>query len=232
MTKLIADSLKMPLDPGWFAEMTVWENSHVGATNLVDVHQNHLDIMPISEVVSRIVSLNEGLRDFWSDAVGWAPIDAAHLLSKSRLDWQVSLSKCLNLWLEKCNADEEDGRLILAWTNLGSLTEGSLKLFLSVWYRDYRNDVDAIKRKGQPREPDYLTLEPMRQFFKKKIWDNSWDKWIEYIQHRRNAIHAFKDRDLGTFDGFYSDVRIYLRLLRYINYRLPYPDNETYRPRE
>jgi len=71
----------------------------------------------------------------------------------------------------------------------------------------------------------------MRQFFKKKIWDEDWDKWVEHIQQRRNAIHAYKHRDIGSHDEFLSDIRIYLRFLRYINYRLPYPDNE-WMPRE
>jgi hypothetical protein len=60
--------------------------------------------MPIEEVVNRIVTLTEGLRKFWDSADGWAPIEAAQLLSKSRLDWQVSLAACLRIWTEKTTA--------------------------------------------------------------------------------------------------------------------------------
>jgi len=190
--------------------------------------------MPIEETVNRIINLNEGLRQFWTNADGWAPIESAQLLSKSRLDWQVSLSRSLKIWLSECSPEDENGRLILAWTNLGSLVEGTLKLFLSVWYHDYKKDVEAIKKKGELVGPDSLELEPMRQFFKRSIWtkeDEDWDIWIFKIQQRRNAVHAFKSRDIGTFDEFFDDVRRYLIFLRYINSRLPYPD-DIYVPRE
>jgi hypothetical protein len=193
--------------------------------------------MPIDEVVNRIVTLNEDIRRFWTKAEGWAPIEAAQLLSKSRLDWQVSLSRCLKIWLVEPSPDAESGRLILAWADLGSQVEGTMKLFLSVWYKDYKNDVKAIKKKGEGDliDPDSLQLEPMRQFFKERIWrneDKDWDAWILKIQQRRNAVHAYKSRDIGTFDEFLVDVRRYLNFLRYINDRLPYPDDEIYKPRE
>jgi len=190
-----------------------------------------LEEMSIDEVVNRIVTLNDGLRQFWTKADGWAPIKAAQLLSKSRLDWQVSLSICLKIWLAEYLPDDKSGRLILAWTNLGSLVEGTMKLFLSVWYEDYKKDVEAIKKKGKLTDPNSLQLEPMRQFFRKRIWDEDWDAWIQHIQQRRNAIHAYKNRDIGTFNEFFADVRRYLEFLRYINSRLPYPDN-IYMPRE
>lgn len=195
---------------------------------------SELEEMSIDEVVNRIVTLNDGLRRFWTKAEGWAPIEAAQLLSKSRLDWQVSLSNCLKIWLAEPPPDDESGRLILAWADLGSLVEGTMKLFLSVWYKDYKNDVKAIKKKGDLIDPDSLQIEPMRQFFRERIWRNGnedWDAWIQNIQQRRNAVHAYKSRDIGTFDEFFVDVRRYLKFLRYINSRLPYPD-DIYVPRE
>jgi len=51
------------------------------------------------------------------------------------------------------------------------------------------------------------------------------------IQQRRNAIHAYKDREIGNHDEFLLDVKTYLKFLRYINERLPYPD-DIYIPRE
>lgn len=181
--------------------------------------------MSIDEVVDRIVSLNDGLGQFWTEAEGWAPIEAAHLLSKSRLDWQVSLSVCLKIWLSEPLPENENGRLILAWTNLGSLVEGTMKLFLSIFYKDYKDDVEAIKKKGKLIDIDGLQLESMRQFFRKKIWGEEWDMWILHIQQRRNAIHAYKNRNIGNFNEFFDDVRRYLEFIRYLNNRLPYPDD-------
>ena len=187
--------------------------------------------MSVEEVIERIIKLNDGQRKFWGSAEGWAPIEAAKLLNKSRLDRQVSLSHCLKLWTATSSAVVQDGHLILAWANLGSLIEGSMKLFLSVWYKTYKSDVDAIKRKGKLQDPDGLQLEPLRQFFKKRIWGETLDGFVQSTQQRRNAIHAFKDRNIGTKNEFFDNVRKYLIILRYINYRLPYPD-DIYVPRE
>jgi hypothetical protein len=184
--------------------------------------------MPIKEVINRIIKLNEGLRQFWRKADGWAPVEAAKLLSQSRLDWQVSLSNCLNRWRSISKNDE--GALILAWANLGALVEGSMKLFLSVYYKDYQKDIDAFKDKKKSKliDPDILELERLRVFFsKKKIWrqGESWDKWILHIQQRRNAIHAYKHREIGSKKEFLEDVRKYYQFLKFINNSLPYPDD-------
>ena len=197
------------------------------------------DTLPITEVVSRIVTLNTGLRDFWSNSHGWAPKDAANLLSKSRLDWQVSLSGSLRRWIDAPSTEDAASVQILAYANVGTLVEGTLKLFLAVWYNDYKADADAITKKGTVQDPDGATLEPLRQFFKKRIWasaaSDNWDPWIQRIQTRRNAIHAFKDREIGTHSDVLTDIRSYLKLVRRINGQLPYPDDqygplESYEP--
>ncbi|MGA2917765.1 hypothetical protein [Methanoregula sp.] len=174
------------------------------------------------------------MRQFWIKADGWAPIEAAQLLSKSRLDWQVSLSRCLKLWIVDPDPNDDSGQLILAWALLGSLVEGTMKLFLAVYYTSYAADIEAIKKRGDLIDPDSLQLEQMRQYFKKSIWrkeDEEWDLWILKIQQRRNAVHAFKNRDIGNFDEFFTDVQRYRQFLHYINDRLPYPD-DLYKPRE
>ena len=187
------------------------------------------DDLPIGEVIDRIVRLNTGLGEFWSRSHGWAPVGPAGLLSRSRLDWQVSLSHSLRNGIRSPGPEKRDAWQILGYANLGALVEGSLKLFLSVWYDDYKNDVNAIKRRGALHDADGPTLDPLRQFFKKRIWvdvaSDNWDPWIEKIQRRRNAIHAFKDHDIGTHGELLADIRHYLRFLRRISEQLPYPDD-------
>ena len=194
---------------------------------------NHNDVnsMNIEEVIHRIIRFTEALSEFWSSAQGWAPIEAAQLLTKSRLDWQVSLSHCLSIWVDNPTIEEYEGGLILAWSNLGSLVEGTMKLFLSVYYMDYQVDVEAIKNRDKLVEPDRIELEKLRQYFTKRIWDidSSWDESVLHIQQRRNAIHSFRDREIGSFDDFRLDVRRYLEFIRYHNSRLPYPD-EVFSP--
>lgn len=186
---------------------------------------------PLDDVAicARIETLTVGMMRFWKEANGWAPDDAASLLNKSMLEWQASLSACLSWWLQSST----DGELILAWANLGSLVEGQLKLFLSVWLDDYRCDAEAIKKKGELQNPDGCTLESLRLFFVKRIWTTgaNWDSYISRIQERRNAIHAFKAKDIGTFGQWRGELREHLSFVRDINGRLPYPD-DVYVPRE
>lgn len=199
------------------------------------------------ETIKRIIKLTEGLTNFWKRSSAWAPIQAAELLTKSRLDWQASLARQLQLFQDKTNA--ESGLLILAWTTLGSLTEGALKLFLSVYYKVYETqnfakEFKPVKdRKGNLISPDGLMLEQLRLFFAEKVfpkdakeqWKNQgeidWLEWILKIQQRRNAIHAFKNKEIGNMEQFHSELQNYLIFLRKVNNGLPYPD-EMYMPVE
>jgi len=195
--------------------------------------------MSAIEAIDRIETLNRNLAHFWRRANGWAPIEAAGLLSKSRLDWQVSLSRCLRLWIRTPPDRLESGELILAWANLGSLTEGTMKLFLSVFYHDYQKDIDGLKtakayhhKKQAPISPDGLSLDVMRVYFKNgKLLGAEIDAHVELVQQRRNAIHAYKDRPIGDDEEFQAAILSYLVMLREVNARLPYPD-DIYAPQE
>lgn len=188
------------------------------------------DEIPLPEIASRTARLIGRMMAFWKSAHGWAPIEAAQLLNKSMLEWQASLADNLAKW----TGDLNEGELILAWANLGALVEGQLKLFLSVYYMDYLSDAAAIKDKhGTLVDPDGVTLEPLRVFFKKKIWKStqSWDQWIGLVQQRRNAIHAFKAKTIGTSEEFHNALRTFRAFVQDINARLPYPD-DCYVPQE
>jgi hypothetical protein len=177
-------------------------------------------------IVSDIVNENREIRRFWSNAHGWAPMEAAELLAKSRLDRQVSLSGCLRLWLERPTGDDRDGRLILAWVNLGSLVEGTLKFFLSVYESNYS---EAPRTRGQQKRPceiDDLRLEEMKQFFNEHVWTDPqkhWNDWLGKIQCRRNAVHAHRDRDIGTFEDFFAEMATYLDFLMELEGQVPKP---------
>ena len=87
--------------------------------------------MELRQAIEDIIRVNEHICDFWGDGGwGWAPSGSAELLSKSRLDWQVSLSKNLLRWFPLPSGDKHDGSLILAWVNLGVLVEGTMMWFL------------------------------------------------------------------------------------------------------
>ncbi|MCK9637770.1 MAG: hypothetical protein M0R41_15975 [Methylobacter tundripaludum] len=179
--------------------------------------------------VARVATLVGNMMSFWKNSSGWAPLEAASLMNKSMLEWQSSLADALKNW----NRPLTDGELILAWANVGAIVEGQLKLFLSVYYDDYVADVEAIKKKGQLVEPDSVALEQLRVYFKKNIWGPSedWDEWILMVLQRRNAIHAYKHKDIGTSADLHASFHILLEFVRSINGRLPYPD-DIYVPRE
>jgi hypothetical protein len=199
------------------------------------------------ETVKRIINLTEELTNYWKSSKSWTPIEASALLTKSRLDWQASLARQLKLFLDKSNI--ESGYLILGWTTLGSLTEGALKLFLSVYYKVYKTqnlakEFKPVKdKKGNLIDPDGLMLDKLRLFFAervfpknakeewKKLNETDWLDWIFKIQKRRNAIHAFKDKEIGDIEEFHTELQNYLIFLRKINNGLPYP-NENYMPAE
>ena len=186
------------------------------------------------QTVQSIIALSKSMSDFWSNAHGWAPDDAAKLLSKSRLDWQVSLSEALLIWVEKDTMS--DGELILAWANLGALAEGALKLFLSVYYQDFQADVGALKKanaydhkKQSHKAPDGLTLDVLRRYASEKdLFQESERSLIHLIQERRNAVHAFQNRELGTAAEFKKAVRGYLGFLKSVDSSIPYPHHNGY----
>jgi len=180
--------------------------------------------MPIEQVLARIVTLNRGLRDFWASADDWSPNEPAGAL-RSRLDWQVSLSETLRMWFPGEKSELTDGQLILAWANLGSLIEGTMRLFLAVSYADPTTDLGTFRERSvRLTDPD-LNLERLRHhFLTHELWATEWDVFVQKVQARRNAIHAFHARDLGNAREFEQAVRGYLKLVREINCELPYPD--------
>ena len=50
------------------------------------------------------------------------------------------------------------------------------------------------------------------------------------IQQRRNAIHAFQAKDIGSTADLHAAIPVLLQFIEDINKRLPYPD-EQYIPR-
>lgn len=186
--------------------------------------------------VDTIVEIQHGLSDFWSKAEGWAPESAATLLSSSRLDWVASLAESLRRW------DQDglsDGDLILAWVNLGSLVEGTLKIFLAAYYEDYLNDSATLialgikhhkgSKAGQPKNPDILTIDPILKFFKKKDLLSSADHdFISIVQSQRNLIHAFVDKPLRPSNEFRAAVATYKIVLSKIAVQLPYPEGHGF----
>lgn len=183
---------------------------------------------PIERVLALIEVAHRDLAAFWTNPTGWAPSEVASLFARCRLDRQAQLARCLRLWVAEGGPEDRDGRLILARANLGALVEGAMQLGLTVFHQDYSASDDAPKKKGELVEAPDAMMEQLRVFFRDVFWrpaeSKRWDSWLLNVQRRRNAVHSFADRDLGTHAEFLADVRVYLAFLAAINERLPYPE--------
>ena len=85
---------------------------------------------------------------FWAVARGWAPADVADLLELARLDRQLSFANTLRDYLVPFPKETADARRILGYVTLRSLCEGAIQLIITVYFEDYRSDIDAITSKG------------------------------------------------------------------------------------
>lgn len=171
-------------------------------------------------VVYEIVKKLESIEFHWKDIHGWGPPGAAEILERARLDRLTSLARCLAIWFQPAPAGEQDGRLILGWGNLGSLVEGTMTFFLSVYHSDYLAGGNTIP-------PDDLWLAWMKKFFVKSVWTAAqitrWEPYVDDIHALRNSIHPFKDRPIKTFPEFEVAVRDFEDFLKDAVGNLPDP---------
>lgn len=143
----------------------------------------------------------------WKDVHGIASKDTALKLDVAMLDWQCELTNTLEIWIEK-GLSMTEGELILARANIGAVVESWLKFFYCVYYDDYCR-APITDRKGKMVEPEKISFENLKNFSIGKLWDNAKSEehiWVDSIQDKRNAIHSFKYRDIGTPWDFLLDI--------------------------
>ena len=144
----------------------------------------------------------------WKDVHGIAPDNAAKKLDIAMLDWQSELTKTLKIWIDK-GLDMTVGELILARANLGAVVESWLRFFYCVFYDDYINQ-PMKNKKGQILEPEKdMGFEDLKKFSTGILWDDEKSKdylWVDSIQKKRNAIHSFTYKDIGSPLDFLLDV--------------------------
>lgn len=151
-----------------------------------------------------IITNNEAL--LWKQSRGYAPNSAADKLDKAMLEWQSELTQTLKIWIDKGLA-MTTGELILARANLGAVVESWLKFFYSVYYEDYCKS--PITKGGKMVEPEKAQFEDLKNFSNGKLWDNANSSeyvWVDSVQKKRNAIHSFRYRDIGTTQEFLDDI--------------------------
>ena len=58
-------------------------------------------------------------------------------------------------------------------------------------------------------EPENAKFEDLQNFSKEKLWgDEESEKyiWVDSIRRKRNAIHSFKYKEIGTVNNFFDDM--------------------------
>ena len=158
----------------------------------------------------------------WKNSRGIAPDSVADKLDEAMLNWITQLTEALSIWIDK-DINLTEGELILARTNLGALTECWLKFFYCVYYEDYLKN-PKLDRKNQIIEPNKMSFEVLKQFSIGILWDSNNDpkyKWVDKVQHQRNAIHAFNYRNIGTPREFLDDIEYLYEFVDLLILRLP-----------
>ena len=163
------------------------------------------------------------IMSIWKKNYQFAPNNAARKLDLAMLDWLSELTKTLRLWIDK-GLDMTDGELILARANLGAVVESWLRFFYCVYYDDYIKQPMKNKQ-GRIIEPENeMRFEDLKKFSTGILWDNENSKdylWVNSIQKKRNAIHSFTYRDIGTSYEFLNDVDYLSDFVNMIIDRLP-----------
>lgn len=143
----------------------------------------------------------------WRDVYGIAPTEAAIKLDHAMLNWMSELTNTLGIWIDK-GLTMTEGELILARANLGAVVESWLKFFYCVHYDAYSKE--PIKDKNNIIiEPEDAYFDKLKKYSTGKLWDDEESedfKWVSSVQKKRNAIHSFEYRDIGTAWDFLSDI--------------------------
>lgn len=192
------------------------------------MNKEEIESLSVETAISKIIASTERIRMFWTEvASDWSPRESAELLENSRMDRLASLSHSLRLWIEPCAEEDQEGRLILAWANLGILVEGTMTWFLCVFKGDYAKQSMKTKN-GFELQPNRLRFEEMTRFFRQHIWTDrqaaEWDAWLTMVRDRRNAVHAFNHREIGSWRDWHEAVIRYHEFIDDLDGQVPYPD--------
>ena len=123
------------------------------------------------------------------------------------------------------NPPDAQGRRILAWANFSALVEGALRWFATERAEDYFASPTAPKapRSADSDVLDEVAFQRLRVKRVKRGWMpiDRYEEWIQLVQHRRNAIYAFRSRPLGTLSAFRAHVSLHAGLATELERRGP-----------
>ena len=159
----------------------------------------------------------------WKNIHGIATEDTANIMDKAMLNWLTELTNTLEIWINK-GLNLTTGELILARTNLGSIVEFWLRHFYTAYYEDYQNNPITNKNNVAKNAQKDASFDELKKFSTGILWKDDTDpmyKWVNSIQHKRNAIHSFLYKEIGTPTEFLNDVDFLLDFIKKIENQLP-----------
>lgn len=181
----------------------------------------------MEKTVDKIYNLTKSKFESWKNHNGYAPVEASTKLNRVMLDWIIELTKTLEIWETKGNS-MTDGELILACANMGALVESMMKFVLSVYILDY-NKEPLFDREGNLIPPEKLKFENLKVYCFDKVWNDNYyeekypniKEWVGSIQRKRNAIHAFNNKEIGRPIDYYNDIENYWMFINMVFNTLP-----------
>lgn len=87
-------------------------------------------------------------------------------------------------------------------------------------------------RKTAPSCNHIGCFEELSRFFRQHVWTarnvEECDAWLSMVRNRRNAVHAFNHREIGSWSDWSDSVVRYNGLIDELDSRVPYPDSSDY----
>jgi hypothetical protein len=138
--------------------------------------------------------------------------EIARLTRETMTSWKVMARG----WAPEAAADIIDSAML---DQQVSLVEGQLKFFLTLYIED------AMRSPKPPKKVSAMRLQPLRDFYRANIWDNNlgfdWDAYVGKVQSRRNAIHAYEQKDIGSWPEWRECVITHLHFIESLSGSLP-----------
>ncbi|TPG68243.1 hypothetical protein EEL32_08390 [Brevibacillus laterosporus] len=179
------------------------------------VSWEQVEHMPIEQVVDEVIERHTSIHASWSIPPRSEKLSVAHLVTVDTLLCQISLSKSLRRWIDMQST--EPGDLLLAWTNIGLLVEGTMKWFLSIFHEEFQQEWDHQVEKFEDHYSQESFLYIMRQFFHQRIWfgNGDFDRWVMHVNECRFNGLGEQQQLQSRMERFEEAIRVYLHFLRF-----------------
>ncbi|MDD2391665.1 MAG: hypothetical protein PHU94_01845 [Bacilli bacterium] len=207
-------------------------------------------MVDLDKTIDEIIALIEDMCFFWKNSQGWAPKEVSEEFDNLEMDRFSDFTKNLHKFKKE---ELSEGELVLVYTIIGSILEGVMIIFYTMWLESYNTDIkdeeyrqiskldegetyDYKYRKWERKENNYkkpseLGLELLKVFSVERLFSNNddrsikfWKKYITIIQENRNSIHVMKKRRIDNSETLNEKLELLVELIKLVDSKLIYPD--------